>query len=189
MSEYFLSYLFTENIDDTSDDLLTYVYWTDEEKKRYHYPTSLNMSENDFDILKTSKSAKEVISKLYFEDNDLLFLIIYTQRIIYFSRLEEIFTYNYELESPEFDYDPNIHEHIYLSDVNVFMIRTKNKIFIFGFSSLPYYDFEEIVLNSDGSNIDSPLAIKMFDRLGIKDKRNFQTLNQLIENHYKQQIN
>ena len=185
MSENFLNYLYTENFDFTSADLLTFVNWTDEEKKIYNYPSALNINSNDFDLLDTSIPANEIISKLYFEDNELLFLIIYTQRIIYLSTLNEVFTYNSDLENPDFEYDPNIHEHMYLTDVDVFMIRTKNKIYIFGLSSDSYYDFEEVIISANGNNIDSPLAIKTFDRLGIKYKRNFQTLIKLIESHYK----
>ena len=188
MSEYFLSYLYSENFGFTSDELLTYVIWTDEEKKRYNYPRLLNINSNDLDLLTVSKPANEIISKLYFEDNDLLFLIIYTERIVYLSGLDEVFTYNFDFENPEFEYEPSIHEHMYLTDVNVFMIRTKNKIYIFGYSGDSNYDFEEIILSSNGDNISSPLAVKMFDRLGIKYKRNFQTLAKIIESHFQRKI-
>jgi hypothetical protein len=68
------------------------------------------------------------------------------------------------------------------------MIRTQNKIYIFGYSDESNYEFEEIILSSKGENIRSPLAVKMFDRLGIKYKRNFQTLIKIIESHFQRKL-
>jgi hypothetical protein len=100
-------------------------------------------------------------------------------------RLEEIFTYNSDFEDPDFEYDPDVHEHIYLTDVKIFMVRTKNQVYIFGDSSDQYYEFEEIVISSDGTNLNSDLATKTFDRLGIEKNRTFQTLVDIIESKFK----
>ena len=114
MSDYFLNYLLAENSEECANDLLTYINWSQEEKSKYQYPSTLDFNNDDLKLFTDSKTANEIISKLYFEDNDLFFLIVYTQRIIHLSRLKEVFTYNMEMENPEFDYDPDIHEHIYL---------------------------------------------------------------------------
>jgi len=189
MSDYFLSYLLVENSEESANDLLTYINWTQEEKLIYQYPATLNINFNDLKLFTNSKSANEIISKLYFEDNDLLFLIVYTQRIIHLSRLKEVFTYNIEMENPEFDYEPDIHEHIYLSDVEVFMIRTKNKLFVFGNSNYPDQHFKPFVITAEDASINEYDANKLFDRLNIKYKRNFETLIKKIESFYKKKIN
>jgi hypothetical protein len=185
MRENFLSYLLEENISETANDLLTYVHWTDDEMEKYKYPSSLKINKDDLKIFDHSKSANEIILKLYNDDNDLLFLILYTQRLIYMSNLEEIITYNSDLENPNFEYDPDIHEHMYMTNVDVFMIRTKNKIYIFELNAAQECEFEEVVLSSNGNNITNPIAIKTFDRLGIKHNRNFQELINIIETHFK----
>ena len=189
MSEYFLSYLLAENSEESANDLLTYINWSPEEKSKYRYPINLNINNDDLILFTDSKSANEIISKLYFEDNDLFFLIVYTQRIIFLSRLEHVFTYNMEMENPEFDYDPDIHEHIYLSDVEVFMTRTKNKIFVFCNSNYPDQHFESFVLTAEDAIINGYEANKLFDRLEIKYKRNFETFIKRIESFYKKKIN
>ena len=185
MSEIFLSYLLHENSGETLDDLLTYVNWSDEDKRRNKYPSVLNINTDDLKLINKSKPANDVLSKLYSEDNELLFFIIFSQRIIYLNGLEEVFTYNFDLEDPSFEYDPNIHEHMYLTNVNVYMIRTKNKIFIFGNSEDSDYNFEQVVIHSNGHNLNSYLATKTFERLDIENDRSFQTLINIIENHFK----
>jgi hypothetical protein len=186
MSENFLNYLLHENSGETLDDLLTYVNWSEEEKRRNKYPSVLNFNIDDLKLFDNSKPSYDILSKLYFEDNELLFFIIFSQRIIYLNGLEEVFTYNSDFENSDFEYDENIHEHIYLTDVNIFMVRTKNKIYIFGDSSDPYYDFEQVVISSNGHNLNSALVTKTFERLGIENNRSFETLINIIENHFKQ---
>lgn len=188
MGDYFLSYLLSENSDENANDLLSYINWSKEDKLKYQYPSSLNINSEDLKLFTDSKPADAIISKLYLEDNDLLFLIVYAQRIIYLSRLEEVFTFNIEMENPEFEYDPDIHEHIYLSNVEVFMIRTKNKIFIFCNSNYPDQHFKPFILTPE-EVINGLEANKLFDRLGIKYKRNFETLIKKIESFYKKKIN
>ena len=188
MSDYFLNYLLAENSEEFANDLLTYINWSQEEKSKYQYPSTLDFNNDDLKLFTDSKTANEIISKLYFEDNDLLFLIVYTQRIIHLSRLKEVFTYNMEMENPEFDYDPDIHEHIYLSDVEVFMTRTKNKIFVFCNSNYPDQHFKPFVITAHEALINGHEANKLFDRLGIKNKRNFETLSKKIESFYKKKI-
>jgi hypothetical protein len=185
MSENFLNYLLYENSGETLDDLLTYINWSDEDKRQNKYPSVLNFNADDLKLFDNSKPANDILSKLYFEDNELLFFIIFSQRIIYLSVLEEVFTYNFDLEDPSFEYDEKIHEHIYLTDVNIFMIRTLNKIFIFGNSGDSNYNFEQVVIHSNGHNLNSSLANKTFERLGIENDRSFQTLINIVENHFK----
>ena len=186
MSENFLNYLLHENSGETLDDLLTYVNWSDEDKRRNKYPSELNFNTDNLKLIDNSKPAKDVLSKLYHEDNELLFFIIFTQRIMYLGDLDEVFTYNFDLEDPDFEYDPNIHEHMYLTNVNVYIIRTKNKIFIFGNSEDSDYNFEQVVIHSNGHNLNSSLATKTFERLGVEINRSFQALIQIIEDHFKQ---
>lgn len=188
MCEYFLSYLFCENFEESVKEILSYAKWSKEDKSQYNYPKSLNINIEDLRNLENLKSANEILSKLYFEDNELLFLIVYTQRIIYLSALPEVFKYNSDFEDPDFKYNPDIHEHIDLTDVDVFMLRTKNKIFVFGKSSDPYYTQEEFVIKSDQDLSQNRNAIKLFNRLGIKNKRNFETLTKKIDKLYKTKI-
>jgi hypothetical protein len=185
MSEIFLSYLLHENSGETLEDLLTYVNWSNEDKDQYEFPSVLNFNTDDLKLIDKSKPANDILSKLYSEDNELLFLIIFTQSIIYSSDLEEVFTYNFDLENSDFEYERNIHEHMYLTNVNVYMIRTKNKIFIYGYSGDSEYNFEQVVIHSNGHNLNSTIAIKTFERLGIEIDRSFQTLINIIENHFK----
>jgi len=188
MCESFLSYLFCENFVASVSEILSYVNWSEDDKLKYNYPNSISINFEDLKRLEKATSANEILSKLYFEDNEILFLIVYTQRIINLSRLPEFFTYNSDLENPEFQYNPDIHEHIYLSNVEVFMIRTKSKIFIFGNSNFPDEHFKPFVLTNETTIIKGLDAKKLFDRLGIKNKRNFETLINKIESFYKKKI-
>ena len=189
MSDYFLEYLLNENSDETFeeiiDEIITDFKWNGDDRGNIDITSPLNQSEYDLRKIDVSKTSNEIISELYFKDSPILFLILFYQRIINQGRLEEIFTYNSDFENPEFEYDPHVHEHIYLTNVDVFMVRTKNLIYIFGDSSDSYYEFEEIMISSDGTNLNSDLATKTFDRLGINSDRNFQTLIDIIEAKFK----
>lgn len=189
MSDYFLDYLLKENFNETLeeiiDELINYFKWNGDDRSQIDITSPLNQSEKDLRKIDLTKPSNEIIQELYFTDNQILFLILFYQRIINLGRLEEIFTYNSDFEDPEFEYDPDVHEHIYLTNVKVFMVRTNNQIYIFGDSSNQYYDFEEIVISSDGTNLTSDLATKTFDRLGIEKNRTFQTLVDIIESKFK----
>jgi hypothetical protein len=171
-----------ENIE--SEELLHVINWTDEQKLKYNFPSKLNINYKDLDLFKQGKSANEMISKLYYDNNELLFLILYTDRIINMSGLVEVFVYNINDENPDFIAD-EFHEHSYLSDVQTFLIRTNNKIYIFGMSTDEYYNFEEIVIEKNGYNMDSKLTKKTIERLNIKGKNNFEALLKIVEKHSK----
>lgn len=189
MSDYFLDYLLKENFNETLeeiiDELINYFKWNGDDRIQIDITSPLNQSEKDLRKIDVTKPSNEIIQELYYTDNQILFLILFYQRIINLGRLEEIFTYNSDFEDPDFEYDPDVHEHIYLTNVKVFMVRTKNQVYIFGDSSDQYYEFEEIVISSDGTNLNSDLATKTFDRLGIEKNRTFQTLIDIIESKFK----
>lgn len=183
MCDFFLSYLFLESGEETADELLRYINWTDEEKKMYNYPKTLNIKEEDLKLFTKSKNANEILSKLYFEDNDLLFLIVYTQRLLYYSSLNHLFIYNE-------NWDDN-NDYNFITDIEVFILKTKNKIFIFGKPNdeyFRYYDFEEIVLKSNEENINSKIAQDTFSRLNIEKNLNYKTLEKIVEDFYKSEI-
>ncbi len=185
MSDYFLEYLLEENsnesLAETIDEIITDFKWNGGDRSQIDISSPLNQSENDLRKIDVTKSSNEIISELYYADSPILFLILFYQRIINQGGLEEIFRYNSDFEDPEFEYDPEVHEHIYMTDVEVFMVRTKNQIYIFGDSSDPYYEFEEVVLYADGRNLNSPIAIKTFERLDIQENRTFESLLDIIE--------
>jgi hypothetical protein len=189
MSDYFLDYLLKENAGDSLkeilEEIITDFKWNGGDRANIDITSPLNQSEIDLRKIDLTKSSIEIINDLYFNDNPILFLFLFYERIINQGRLEEIFTYNSDLENPEFEYDPDIHEHLYLTNVDVFMVRTKNLIYIFGNSSDPYYEFEEVVISSEGRNLKSPIAIKTFERLGIKSDRTFSCLLNIIEAKFK----
>jgi hypothetical protein len=189
MSDNFLNYVLRENADDSLkeilEEIITDFKWNGGDRANIDITSPLNQSENDLRKIDLTKSSIEIINDLYFNDNPILFLFLFYERIINQGRLEEIFTYNSDLEDPNFEYDPTIHEHLYLTNVDVFMVRTKNQVYIFGDSSDQFYEFEEIVISSDGTNLNSDLATKTFDRLGIEKNRTFQSLIDIIESKFK----
>jgi hypothetical protein len=189
MSDYFLDYLLKEKADDSLkeilEEIITDFKWNGVDRANIDITSPLNQSEIDLRKIDLTKSSIEIINDLYFNDNPILFLFLFYERIINQGRLEEIFTYNSDLEKPEFEYDPDIHEHLYSTNVDVFMVRTKNLIYIFGNSSDPYYEFEEVVISSEGRNLKSRIAIKTFERLGINSDRNFTSLLNFIEAKFK----
>lgn len=189
MSDYFLEYLIRENYDDSFQEILEEIItdfkWNGGNRASLNINSPLYQSEIDLRKIDVTKTSAEIISELYYSDSPILFLIIFYERIINQGGLEEIFTYNSDFEDPEFEYDPEVHEHIYMTDVKVFMVRTKNQIYIFGDSSNEYYEFEEIIISSDGTNLNSDMATKTFDRLGINSDRNFSSLLNIIEAKFK----
>ncbi|MHA8090430.1 hypothetical protein U8593_09025 [Aquirufa antheringensis] len=189
MSDYFLEYLIRENSNDSFQEILEEIItdfkWNSGNRANIPINSPLNQSEVDLRKIDVTKSSNEIISELYCTDSPILFLILFYQRIINQGELEEIYTYNSDFENHEFVYDPEVHEHIYMTDVKVFMVRTKNQIYIFGDSCDQYYEFEEIIISSDGTNLNSDIATKTFDRLGINSKRNFSSLLNIIEAKFK----
>lgn len=187
MNEYFLIYLFQENYAESANDFSEYLLWSDDVRKTFSVPSSLNEIVINPQLADGYQSANALISDLYFRDDEQLFLAVYTQRIVFYSRLEPACSYRIDYEDPSFSITDEEDDHTYLSNVDIFLIKTKNKIFAFEHSQDERCTFQNVVVTETNGNISSKLIQRIFDLHKIKYKRNFGTLYQLVERFYIKQ--
>jgi hypothetical protein len=184
MNEFFLIQLFHHNYTDSARGFSDYILWTDDIKLTYKVPTSLNKIIIEPQFSDAYESANALISDLYFRDSELLFLAVYTQRIAFSSCLEPACSYYLDYEYPSFSLTDEEDDHCYLSNVDIFLIKTKNKIFAFEDSKDERCAFQNVVVTKENGNISSKLIQRVFDLYKIKYKRNYNTLYYLVERFY-----
>lgn len=193
MKDYFLDYIIKENRYETVDELLAYAVWNNESTSEIKYPKQLNISTQLLSDYKNRKSSKDLLTELYEKDDELLFLLTYSQRLIYWSNLKHVFTYNSDLENPEFDYNHDVHEFLFMTDVDVFMIKTINKIFFFGDTKQGVIDFEPTVIYRGEDISKNSVALKLFNRLkgnkiiSSKIALSYAAFENIIDKHFKKQ--
>lgn len=185
MNEYFLIHLFRQNYGDSAMEIAECILWSDDIKLTCKVPSSLNQIFIDTQFAEAYESANALISDLYFRDSELLFLAVYTQRIAFSSCLEPACSYQLDYEDASFSLTDEEDDYTYLSNVDIFLIKTKNKIFAFEHSRDERCTFQNVVVTETNGNISSKLIQRIFDLHKIKYKRNFGTLYQLVERFYK----
>ena len=185
MNEYFLIHLFRQNYSDSAKEIAEYILWSDDIKLTSKVPSSLNQIFIDTQFADAYESANALMSDLYFRDSELLFLAVYTQRMAFSSCLEPACSYYLDHEDPSFRLTDEEDDHCYLSNVDIFLIKTKNKIFAFEDSKDERCAFQNIVVTKENGNISSKLIQRVFDLYKIKYKRNYDTLYYLVERLYK----
>lgn len=130
-NEPFLAFLQKE-FKCSSEEFLEYSPWDTDNNLYFKEIDGLEFDINDIYIFNESSTAIEAINKCYNSDNTILFYLLSTQIMDNNSNIHPVFVYNYFIdENEELSEEIGENSYLWLSDVSVYLFRTRNIIFIF----------------------------------------------------------
>lgn len=138
---------------------------------------------NDISIFNESSTAIEAINKCYNSDNTILFYLLSTQIMDNNSNINPIFVYNYLIdENDELSDEVEDDSYLWLSDVSVYLFRTKNNLFIFQ-KSKDNMVTEGFLINISANEV-SEIVSQLFQKYIITKITAPNQLIEIIEEHY-----
>ena len=179
-NEPFLAFLQKE-FKCSGEEFLEYSPWDTDNNLYFREIDGLEFDINDISIFNESSNAIEAINKCYNSDNTILFYLLSTQIMENNSNINPVFVYNYLIdENEELSDEVDENPYLWLSDVSVYLFRTKNNLFVFQKTSDWVQGFLINISANEVSETDSQLFLKY-----ITTK--ITTPNQLleiVEEHY-----
>lgn len=177
-SRTFLNYLAKEYKDNSGDDFLCFTPWDENGKPSIEIPTSLNVDLSNLKKIVEANSAVDVICKMYDEDDELLLYLLYSQILYDNSNIKEVYQYNRLDEDEEITED---YEYFLLTDVKAYILRTKNKLFVFEFwTEAVISDMLDLSKNNELSSF----MIEIFQKITGKQFVTLEDASKIIEEHY-----
>lgn len=116
----------------SGEEFLEYSPWDTENNLYYKEIDGLEFDINDISLFNNYPTAIEAIIECYDSDNTILFYLLSTQIMNNNSNIHPIFIYNYIIdENEELLGEAEENPYLWLSDVSVYLFRTRNIIFVF----------------------------------------------------------
>jgi hypothetical protein len=116
----------------SAEEFLEYSPWDTDNNLYFKEIEGLEFDLKDISIFNESHTAIEAIIKCYDSDNTILFYLLSTQIMDNNSNILPVFVYNYSIdENEELSDEVQENPYIWLSDVSVYLFRTRNIIFVF----------------------------------------------------------